>query len=213
MSDLAIGSACLKVLGRSRLEDEDFVPRVVQAYVRGVKQIEEEGIVPPYLTEKGVRGMGKMFRLITREGVTRLKVWSPREEAVVSAKGVVHAGQLLTSRYTSLGSIEGRLETISLHGGSRFVVYHNITHRGISCKFPPGDEWLERVKSALGQRVNVSGVIHWNSRGEQVRVNVEDFRVLRSRSELPSIRSMAGKYPRLLGGKTTEEFLREVRGG
>jgi len=213
ISDLAIGSACVKVIGRNRTEGQDFAPRVVREHVAGIRLIESEGVTPPYQTERGIKGIRNMFRLITREGVTGLRIWSPEEEAVVSAKGVVHAGQLLSSRYTSIGSIEGRLETISLHRGSKVVVYHQVTHRGVSCRLPRGDEWLERVKDALGKRVNVAGLIHWNARGEQVRVDVEDLRLLRPRSELPSSRDIGGKFPRLIGKRTTEAYLKEVRGG
>ena len=64
-----------------------------------------------------------------------------------------------------------------------------------------------------GKRVNVTGMVQYNARGEPMRVEPEAIRALRDESELPTIEEMSGRYPDLTGELSTAQFLREVRGG
>jgi hypothetical protein len=64
--------------------------------------------------------------------------------------------QLVTVRYHALGAVEGTIETVSIHGGKRFVLYHSRTKKAVTCTFED-DEWLRQAADMLGRRVSVMG--------------------------------------------------------
>ncbi len=112
----------------------------------------------------------------------------------------------------SIGSVEGRLELVSIHSRTRrFNVYHAITNKAIRCNFPVAIE--EQVISSLGRRVIVSGVVSYNAAGEPVKVEVDRLRTLKKENELPSIADMLGMAPDITGDLSIEEHIRQLRDG
>ncbi len=99
---------------------------------------------------------------------------------------------------------------MSIHGGKRFVLYHSRTKKAVTATFKD-DEWLQRAAEVLGRRVSVMGTVYSNTRGEPVRVDAQSLRVLRTREELPTTRSLTRSDPDFTGGLSTEEFLRQIR--
>ena len=210
VTDLGTGSLCLEAEARSRIEDVNCAPQVALAAVNGLDRLEREGTTPPYMSEQGLKKVQEFVRTIGRHGVVGIRVAYETSEATLSARASANVDQLLPTRYTSVGSIEKRLEMISVHRKPRFVVYHDPTNKAVSCAFP--EQWLEDVKNALGRRVNVAGVVHWNYKGEPTRIEGEDLRVLDSATALPSIAELAGSMPDLTGELTTDEYIRRIRG-
>ena len=119
--------------------------------------------------------------------------------------------RLVSETDRSPGSVEGTLETVSIHRGSRFTIYHSRTKKAIRCDIPQGSELLDHAKEALGSRVLIAGILHTNAIGEPTRIAAETLRILRERHELPSIASLGGKYPDLTGDLTTNDFIRNIR--
>jgi hypothetical protein len=213
VTDLQIGSLLVEVGSRSRYDDRNSGPEVAKRFVNGLGQLETEGSTPPYFSDITLRSAKKMLGLIGRNGATGLEVSThPDEIITLSPRAAMNIDELLPSRYTSLGSIEGKLEMISIHGPSRFLVYHARTHKAVNCKFDQA-RWLDKVKDALGHRVNVSGTVHYNSRGEPMRVDITDIRRLRIEEELPTVAELAGSDPNFTGGLDTSEHLRGLRVG
>ena len=209
VTELSIGSVSVAV--KRRTDDGRLGTRVSEQWVSGLRRIEREGVTPPYLSHDGMRQTRALLKIIGNKGVSGIEVASDADSEELSAKASANVDQLLPEAYTSVGSIEGRLEDISIHGKAKYVVYHDRTRRAINCTFPLSQ--LATVKDALGERVNVYGIIHWNPKGEQLRVEEGDLRILGPQSELPTIEEIGGSDPDLLGGLSTAEYLREVRGG
>ena len=115
-------------------------------------------------------------------------------------------------RNKSIGSVEGRLELVSIHARTRrFNVYHAITNRAIRCNLPKSME--QQAISSLGRRVIVSGIVSYNAAGEPVKVEVDRLRTLKKERELPSISDMLGMAPDITGDLSTEEHIRRLRDG
>jgi len=201
----------LDVVAKRRVDSAGIGVRVSHHTVSGLGQIEREGTTPPYISQAGMKNVQGLVKIIGSGGVAGMVVESETEEEELSAKASVNVDQLLPTSYTSVGSIEGRLEAISLHGKPKYVVYHDRTQRAISCRFQPQD--LEEVKAALGLRVNVFGLVHWNPKGEQIKVEEGNLRILGPQELLPTIEEVGGSDPTLTGGRSTADFLREIRGG
>jgi hypothetical protein len=129
----------------------------------------------------------------------------------LTARAAANVDQLRRVRHRAIGSIEGRLDVISVHGKmTRFIVYLSRTRKAVTCRF--GQDQLETAKTALGRRVYVGGVVHSNAKGEPVRLDVERIRLLREVAELPTIAEMTGSNPRFTEGVGAVAYLRDTRG-
>jgi hypothetical protein len=211
--DLCVGSLAVEVESRSKLEEKNVGPEVADAFLTGVQQIEQAEASPPYLSEAGMQRMRQLVRLVGREGTAGFAVTHLGRTVEVSARASANIDQFIRVQQRSIGSVEGRLETISVHGRKpKFIVYHGLTHKAITCKFQ-GTEWLERAKDALGHRVNVLGEVHYNIKAEPLRVEPEELRILKERDELPTTAEISGSDRDFTGDLSTEEYLRRVRGG
>ena len=214
ITNVSTGSLVVETEPRSLLADRNFGPEVAKVYVNGWARIEHEGMSPAYLTEPGMKAARRIVRRIGKDGIEGIVVAGPEQSVTISPKASAHMDQLISVKYRSLGSAEGTLETISIHGGSRFTIYHSRTKKAIRCDIPATESTLlDHAKEALGRRVYASGRLERNARGEPIRIKAERIRILRERQELPTIAELGGKYPDFTGGLTSEEYVRRMRDG
>ena len=213
ITDVSTGSLIVETKSRSTLPDKDFGSDVTTAYFAGWERIENEGSSPPYLTERGMGAARRIAQRIGREGMKGVVISGPDHRVTISERASENIRVLLPEQDESLGSAECTLETISVHRGRRFVVYHSRTKKAIRCDIPSKSDLLDQATAALGNRVVVGGRLHTNARGEPVRISVEELRTLREESRLPSISSLGGRYPDITGDLTTENYIRSLREG
>jgi hypothetical protein len=214
------GTLLLEVLSKQRhlkrqtSETADVSTEVATSFVTGLENIECHGTSPPYLTDAGMRKVQSMVSLIHKNGAKGFVASVPevQQKAEVSEKASQTISELLPSKTEAIGSVEGRLEAISIHGGKKFVVYHAITKKAVNCHFEQ-ERFMEIVLRSLGQRVMVSGAIFSNAKGEPVKVAVSDLSLLKGQVRLPSVAEMTGSDPNFTGALSTEEFIRSIRRG
>ena len=184
------------------------------SFVDGIKTILTEGVTPPLFSPDSMSSVRKIVRALGTNGVSALDIAIPELQRSVELSSAAEANvqSLVRVHHKSIGSVEGKLELISVHVRSRrFNVYHAITQRAIKCNLPKGME--EEVVRSLGRRVIVSGLVSYNVRGEPLNVNVDHLRVLKDGKVLPSIDDMLGMAPDITGELTTEEYIRRLRDG
>ena len=215
VTDLHLSSLSVVVESQSKIENKNAGPKVVDLCVTGMRQLEEEGVTPPYFPESSLKLAKRLVGMIGKNGVTGIVVSSPTaptHAATLSPKAAVHIDELLPTKYSALGSIEGRMEMISLHKIPKFVVYHARTQRAVACKFDKAQ--LNMIKDILGTRVNVYGTIFYNTKGEPLRVeDIVDIRLLKEKHELATIKELHGIDPDYTGGLDSVEYLKRVRLG
>ena len=98
--------------------------------------------------------------------------------------GSVHIGgdtvekvnTLLEARFVDWGSLEGSLETISIHRTPYFRLYASGGQGGVECRFQ--QELLPETRDALGKRVMVWGMLHRSNVGSIERIDVKQMEVL-----------------------------------
>jgi hypothetical protein len=188
---------------------QDISRDVAGSLVTGFDNVESKGISPPYLSQSGLKRIRQMASLVRKNGARAFTVKANDRSAEISQKAADNIGELLPIRRESMGAVEGRLEGISIHGAKRFIVYHAITHKAVSCVFARS-EFLDEAIGALGKRVHVSGTIRKNIKGEPVSVDVKNLRILGS-GRLPSTGQLTGYDPEFTGELSTEEFIRRIR--
>jgi hypothetical protein len=190
----------------------DQSQQVAASFVTGLENLEQKGISPPYLSEDGLRRASAMFNALNRNGARGYKATAidSGKDVEASHKAGDAIRQLLPVSRRYIGSVEGRLETISIHGKQRFIVYHARTNKAVTCRFDDLD--MHRLTGMFGERVAASGIIQSNIKGEPVRVQVDDLRVL-GQGKLPTTDELAGSHPDFTDDMTTEEFTRYIRRG
>lgn len=208
---LSMGSLEVDVQGISRLENKDYSNDVIHYSIGGLRALEESGLTPPFLSSNGITNTKKLVKLVGSHGISAIELNNYSENALLTSKASANIDQITRVTRRSIGSVEGKLESISVHQGSRFVVYHHLTNKAVTCTFDPG-KLLELAKKALGKRVIASGEVLYNLNGEPIRVITERLRILKEENELPSISRIGGSDPDFTGGLSTAEFLRGERG-
>ena len=82
-----------------------------------------------------------------------------------------------------MGSVEGKLELISIHDRLRFTIYGRGGLR-IECLFP--EAMLGQVKSALGERVCLRGKVRYRKDGKPATVEARVLKTLKASAQLPN---------------------------
>ena len=111
-----------------------------------------------------------------------------------------------------ISTIDGVLEEINIHSNPHtFKIYDaSFASAMIRCQFPK--ELVEKVQSALGCGVFVSGEFFYRPNAKiPHKIDVQNIEVLPRNSELPSFSDLKGVAPNALGNKTPENFVRELR--
>jgi hypothetical protein len=129
ITDISKGSLTVVTESRSILPNKDFGRDVTKAYFTGWERIENDGSSPPYLTESGIKAARRIAQRIGKEGMEGVVVSAPDFHVTISERASENIKELLSEQNRSLGSAEGTLETVSIHRGRRFVIYHSITKR------------------------------------------------------------------------------------
>ena len=103
-------------------------------------------------------------------------------------------------RRKSVGSVLGRLETITVHRDTEIHVWDENTNRPVRCRYPIDLE--DTVKALLRERVLVSGLVAFNPDNQPVRVEVSTIERCPDETELPTIEQMSGLLPDATGAST-----------
>lgn len=189
----------------------DFSGRVADSLVTGFENVQTFGTSPPYLSLYGLQRLDSMLGVLQRNGARGYRTTDIEQGRVVElqADAIDNVRALIPTKRTTIGSVEGKLEAISIHNKKRFIVYDALTKKAINCNFT--DDLLTSVKDSLGQRVLVSGMLHWNAKSEAKSVDAENVRVLGA-ERLPTTEELSGEYPEITDGMTTEAYIRSIRG-
>lgn len=209
IDDLSTGSVNVALRAESLLENHNFGNEVVHEAIRGMHMLETKGLTPPYLTYTGIKAAKGLVKLIGRKGVSGISLSGEGEETELSKAAANSIDQLTKVRRRSIGSVEGKLEMISVHRRHEATVYHAHTHKAVRCRFP--ETMLEDVKAALGQRVIAAGEVQWNAKNEPVTIMVSSIRPLRPQIKLPSIEDLSGAWSDAFGDMDSVSYVRSMR--
>lgn len=150
----------------------------------------DQTTIRPQLSYAAVDKIRQLGSLGSRSEET-ITVRTPRNSIALTGTSAARAKVLLDQRYRSLGSVEGWLETISVHGDSpSFVIYHVLNGYAIKCLCDIS--LLEELKPLLGRRIRAKGSIERRFDGKVDTLEATDYHLVPLESELPSINDMFG---------------------
>jgi hypothetical protein len=172
---------------------EALLGQILDISARGIASLATSPTRPQFFTDKAVQAVSSIARVVQPGFVSSVALSFDDERVPVPFAVVANAQHLLGEALRSLGSIEGHLEIINVHGRSRCVIYDAITHRPVNCFFPEED--LPFVVGAFGRRVAAYGTVWANPEGDPVSVQLKsggDLVVFSRDEDLPSARDVRG---------------------
>jgi hypothetical protein len=126
---------------------------------------------------QGILESAKKFVSVLSNGVAKISLSTADDQTVSPTQRVAASvDYLLAPAYEDFGTFEGRLETLSVHGRTRFNIYEALTERPIACYF--SQEKLDDALKAFNKRISVSGKAKYNRLKHPISVVVEGMRYL-----------------------------------
>ena len=188
-------------------ETIDAIAVGIQAVTIGTDQ------PPQYFTEQALEDLKRMRRLFVGRDRARSIVVSVDEEETATIRQDIFekASKILTSGYWNLGSLEGTLEAINVHGSPTFTIWDRVSRAPVRCSFPNEPAWKQRVKDYLEKRVFVRGTIRYFVNGiPRAITSIVDVQDATPDPNLPKAEfgSIADKE----AARDPVEFLRSIRG-
>lgn len=190
LAELRGGSAVVTL--RPSADAADRASATIHRALSGLAAMDAAARRPAHFPDRALRSARRLGSLA--KGADRLVVSAggvPAERSAfsVSERLAEHVTRLLPSTHTATGSIEGRMEALSIHGKNSFVVFDTLTGHGVECRCDR--ETLDRAAAHLGKRVLAKGEIRYGADGKPKWIAVEWFRLL-GQQPLPRNEDMVG---------------------
>lgn len=153
---------------------------------------------PPYFNERTLDLAHDLAQLAEggkKHGLEKVEIRVNGSTVPLSAQAAASVNAIRGKEYKSIGSIEGRLQTVSDRRGFKIVVYDSLRDRPVECRFND-DGLLGAALGAFGRRVSVFGSVTYREDGTPLRVRVDKFRVFRRKEELPPPERARGLFNR-----------------
>lgn len=187
-------------------ETPDNRDRIVAAFVQGMQKIETQPVRPDYFSNEALI-KAKHLVGILNENINRIVIRGTvdgrlSDHIQITQRVAAHVDKLIGVRPVSLGSVEGILELISIHGGTYFNIYDQLTKRRVKCVCDR--DILNELTDYrnLGRRLLVYGEIQEDISGQPISIKVGKYRFLRDRQELPQGEHLRGILANLPGAES-----------
>ncbi len=191
----------------------DNVP-TVKALLSGLQVVIHDSLEPPgYFTEEALQHLKGMQRLFSGRGRAKRLEFSENgsQKVIVTADIGAKVERILKGGYWNLGSLEGTLEAVNLHGNPTFTIWDRVSKAPIRCYFPKDKEWKESVKRLLEKRVLVAGRINYFING--MPRSITQIRSIEDATPDPSSpKATFGSIICKEGSRDAVAFLHDARG-
>ena len=189
--------------------------RVAGVAVDGFAEAEErEGLPEGWDGRTAAVGadLARMLGLLNTDGMILELLDDDRviRNVTVTRHAAEHLNAALQERRHSIGSLIGRLDTISVHQRPLAGLWHERSGERVQVIFDQAQ--TDQVTAALGKRVEVAGRITRTLDDRLVDIRMRSVEVLPDIGEGPRLTDLAGLDPDFTGGIDPEEYLREIRG-
>lgn len=122
---------------------------------------------PPHFSEQALIGLRKMTRLFRGGVKARSIAVSVDGHQITAIRRNIdeQVNRILTAGYHNLGSLEGTLEVINVHGAPTVTIWERVSGSPVRCYIPRERAWIDLVKGLLEKRVRIAGHIRYFANG------------------------------------------------
>jgi len=166
---------------------------MAEAVPNGIATLQRGAERPRYFSERALE-LATSLSTVLPASAAPIRTHNGSGEVEITKAAGLHARRILDQPYVSeIGTVEGRMETLNVHGRRQFVIFDELTAARIECQFG------HRVASAaiaagIERRVAVTGEIRSREWGEIISVIVASggFEVLPLDDDLPTSDAVLG---------------------
>ena len=192
--DVLPGSVVVNVIPHSVSVPFPMMFEVVDHLEHGFTAV-SQGNVPDFFSDNALRLVSRLAALSgppEKPSGTSIQILRGEKVAELSVthSSIIDSYLDRQMLYKDWGSVEGIVTSLSLAKGYHFTITDILLRGSVSCSFD--SKLLSVLLKAFGQRVMVSGLIHYNTTGDIRRVEVEEVDVFRPDSELPTAYDVRG---------------------
>ena len=189
-------------------EGLDKSPEVLEACLAGLQEIDKEPVWPAFYSSSMLEHAKGISSLL--DSVESIWLHSDSMRADITRQVSVNADALLEGTEQALGSIEGYLEGLNLHGRSYLNIYTFYSNRAVRCYFDE-DELFEKIKPLLKKRVLAYGIIRTDRNGIPQSLNIKRIEGLPEQKDLPQAGDLKVVGRGFTNGISAEQHIRRIR--
>ena len=168
-----------------------MMPRIARTVTSGIERLNHTAKRPNHFSDDALVKLRDLARLVGPE-TPALKVSTGRRPPVaLSSTMLAHLESVLSPEVRTIGTIEGELEGLIIHGTKRFLLYDRLRGRQVICYFGNAVSW-EGIRDVFGKRMAVTGEIRSRRSGDRASIDVSSYYVFPSEDELPSAHEVRG---------------------
>lgn len=191
--EMRSGSAIIEVQAEPKGEDTPIwaASAVVRRFRQGMRQVIETGERPEAFSEYAMRRVYELTALLSENGIESLRI-GPDGDSVVLQPGMRKAlRDTLEGRYRAIGSIEGRIDSLSAHEEPYFcTVYTLLSGEPVRCYF--ASALLDTVYEHFRARVVVRGTLNTRADGEVTSMRLVSVDRMPDDDTLPTVDEIIG---------------------
>lgn len=203
--------ATVSVIGIPKTKAVDPTPIIGRAILAGFERLETGEGRPIHFSDEALDAAKRLGGLRGRGGVRRISLAggdplhpdAERKALEITQRVAAAVDDLIGEKFESIGSVEGRLETISAHGTLSLTVYESLTGRAVKCDL--AQNLKPQALAAFEKRVLVRGTVIRDSSGRARRIRAERLEVFPDEKSMPE--SVIGIDKDFTEGMDTAEFL------
>ena len=188
------GSFTLRVRPQPASEDvpAHVIPRIAPTVISGIRELQRQAKRPRHFSDDALDKLRDLARLTGPETPALTVNGGGRDRPVaLSSEVLAHVEAVLTPAFRTIGTIEGELEGLIIHGRKRFLLYDRMAGRQVVCYFGDAVSW-EEIRDLFGKRMAVTGEIRSRRSGERASIDVSSYYVFPREEDLPSAEEVRG---------------------
>jgi hypothetical protein len=167
-----------------------IMPRISTAITAGLRALERSARRPKHFNDTALLKLRDLGKLTSAE-TPIIALGNGARPIPLSARLLANVEAVLAPEVTSIGTVEGKLEGLIIHGKNRFLVFDPLTGRHVTCYFAERVRYND-VLQAFGKRVAVTGWIRSRRSGEKFDIQVHQLHVMPPDEELPTASDVLG---------------------
>ena len=196
--------ATLAAVAEPRTGGPDTGPDVLRKAIRGVRHI-ATGERPAGFRDEALEALRTLADYGNGRGRIRIEAPTLRLRTSITKALATQADRVLAQN-DGIGSIEGKLDTISVHGQPYFTLFDAVSGRGVRCYF--GEERFTEVLAALGKKVIAHGRLRRDPRGAPREMRELDYFEMLGKPE-----GSLDTLPGVFAGLDVKSYLQTIRRG
>ncbi|HUQ15693.1 MAG TPA: hypothetical protein VM094_06530 [Gemmatimonadales bacterium] len=180
-----------EVRGKVRV-DERALDEALSIVHVGFDQLRTKAAIPAHFSDTALEAAGQLAAH-SSNGVSRIEIALGGRRVEVTQNVEANVGEVTKEKFRSMGSLEGTIESLTIHGLRRFTLYERQWGRGVQCFFDFDEH--EIFNRLWNKRVLVRGIIWSRADGRPIKIQVskpEDIYTFPPDDELPTASQVRG---------------------